>query len=170
MKTLCKVSFIICAAAIVTGCAVSEGSTARNAVAAMTTTAGAGLPQPTVGFKAADQLKHPPEKVYAAALAALDAMRVPVLNSNQAEGRITTDYAAGPRSSTAFGLLGSNSSRYKYSVNIRGVGRDSKLAVTAFIESSGNSIQAWRDVSADNLTATGNIRDALVENIEKNLK
>ena len=167
-----KITYFVVAvlATSLVGCATNEGSGTRSAVEAITSTAGTPLPEPSAGFTPTDPLPHAPAKVYAAATAALDAMRIPIVNSSQADGRVTTDYAAGPRYSAAFGLLGSNTTRYKYLVNVRAAGTGSKLTVTAFLESSGNQVQSWRDVSADNPTITAKIQLALIERIEKSLK
>lgn len=123
-------------ATLLAGCATNEGSGTRSFVESITSTAGTPLPEPSAGFKPTDPLPHAPAKVFSAAAAVLDEMRIPITNSSQPDGRITTDYAAGPRYSAAFGILGSNSTRYKYLVNVKEAGRGTKLTVTAFLESS----------------------------------
>ena len=70
----------------------------------------------------------------------------------------------------ALGILGGNSTRYKYLISVQERGRNTKLTVTAYLESSGNQIQSWRDVSADNPQIVSNLQNALTEDIQKHLK
>lgn len=165
-----RLVIVAAAAAALAGCATNEGGGSRSVVESITSTSGAPLPEPSAGFVPTDPLPHPRAKVFSAAVAVLDEMRVPIVSSNPTDGRITTDYAAGPRYTAALGFLGSNSTRYKYLVNVRDAGRGTKLTVTAYLESSGNSVQSWRDVSADNPAITAKIQNALVERIEKSLR
>jgi hypothetical protein len=155
---------------LVSACATNEGSGARNVIESMTSQSGKSLPEPSPNFKPTDVLPFSSEQVYKAAVGVLDDARVSILNESKEDGRIATDYVAGPRFTTALGLLGTNSTRYKYLLAIKKSGSGTKLKVTVYLESSGNEVQSWRDVSEDNQTQVHNIQNALIENIEKALR
>jgi hypothetical protein len=97
----------------------------------------------------------------------LDDARVPIAQENKESGRITTDYIARPTYRAAFGLLGSNTVRYKYRISIRGHSVGSQLRITAFLESSGNKVQSWRDVGSSNKKIIEALQDSLIEEVEK---
>lgn len=165
-----KVLFSSLIASTLMGCAMDEGSKGRAAVESMTSTIGKSMPAPSLNFKPLDILPYPTKQVYKEVINILDESRISVLNENKEDGRISTDYIAGPVFVTAGGLLGSNSTRYKYLISIRDISGSTKLKVTAFVESSGNKIQSWRDVSEQNQTQVRSIENALIEKIEKSLK
>jgi len=134
------------------------------------TIGGKAIPNPSAGFQPADPLPYPVAKVYKAAIDTLDDSRIPVANQSKEDGRISTDYIAGPTQIMALGILGSTSTRYKYLISMKDRGHNTKLTVTAYLESSGNKIQSWRDVSADNPQVISSLQNALTEDIEKHLK
>lgn len=134
------------------------------------TIGGKALPGPSAGFQPADPLSYPVAKVYKAAIETLDDSRISVLSQSKEDGRISTDYVVGPTQIMALGILGGNSTRYKYLISVQERGRNTKLTVTAYLESSGNQIQSWRDVSADNPQIVSNLQNALTEDIQKHLK
>lgn len=142
----------------------------KGAASSMTQqTGGNELPEASAGYQPAAQLPFPKERVFQAALDTLDDLRITVLTESKDAGRITTDYVAGPTQVVAFGLLGGNSVRYKYTISVKQDGKASKLTVTAFLESSGNKVQSWRDVSADNQQIVTNLQNFLTEKISKKL-
>ena len=165
-----KLSVSLLLVVLVSACAIDEGSKARGVVESMTSQRGKSLPAPSPNFKPADVLPFTSTQVYKAAVGVLDDARVSILNESKEDGRIATDYVAGPSFSMAIGLLGSNSTRYKYLISIKNSGRGTTLKVTAYLESSGNEVQSWRDVSADNQTQVRNIQNAMIENIENRLR
>ena len=144
---------------------MQEGSKSRGVVESMTSQRGTSLPEPSQTYQPIEEIPYPVANLYNAAIEVLDEDRVSIVNENKDGGRIATDYVAGPSYSTALGILGSNSTRYKYLISIKKNGDGAKLMVTAFLESSGNEIQSWRDVSADNQTIVRNIQNALAEKI-----
>lgn len=158
-------------AAALTACAFNEGSKERGFIESITSSNGKSLPKPSPQYQPREVLPFPSQQVYKAAINTLDDSRISIANESKEDGRISTDYIAGPTFSTAFGILGSNSSRYKYLISVKESGRNSTtLRVTAYLESSGSSIQSWRDVSADNQQIVANLQNALMEDIEKRLK
>ncbi|MGR3179031.1 MAG: hypothetical protein ACUZ8E_13345 [Candidatus Anammoxibacter sp.] len=165
MLVICVIFLVV----IVSGCAMNEGSKSRAFVESITSRHGKPLPEPSSNFQPTNVLPFTSTQVYKAAIGVLDDGRVSILNENKEDGRISTDYVAGPSFVTALGILGSNSTRYKYLISIKDSGRGTKLKVTAYLESSGNMVQTWRDVSENNQTKVRNIQNALIENIEKML-
>lgn len=131
---------------------------------------GKALPEPSAGFKPMEILPYSTSAVFRAAVEALEDSGATILQQSKENGRITTDYVAGPTQIAALGLLGGNSVRYKYLVSVKDRAGKTKLTVTVFLESSGNQVQSWRDVSADNPEAVASIQNALIEDIEKRLK
>jgi hypothetical protein len=156
---------------LISACAAEEGSKGRSAIESITSQRGKSLPQPSANFQPTDVIPFSPAQVYKAAVGVLDDARVSILNENKEDGRITTDYVAGPSFTVLGGFLGGgNSTRYKYLVSIKSASGGTKLKVTTYLESSGTSFQSWRDVSEDNQTQVRNIQNALIESIEKSLK
>ncbi len=156
IRSIGLVAVALMGVAFISGCATQVG--------------GKSLPVPSAGFQPTDVLPYAPARVYAASTAALDDASVPILSGNKDEGRIVTDYVAGPELVRVGGLLGGNSTRYKYLITIKASGSGSKLKVAATLESSGTQMQSWRDVSSDNQDVVNNIQNAMTENIEKHLK
>lgn len=156
-------------AVLISACAMNEGSKERGFVGSMTSQRGKSLPAPSQNFQPTDVLPFASMQVHKAALRALDDARVSILSESKEDGRIATDYVAGPSFDTALGLLGNNSTRYKYLLSIKPSGRGTKLKVTAYLESSGSEVQSWRDVSAENQTQVNSVQNALIENIENAL-
>jgi uncharacterized lipoprotein len=145
------------------GCASSIGCA--------TQVGGKNIPQPSAGFAAKDVLPNPPAQVYAAAKSVLDDDNVAITGESKEDGRINTDYVEGPSSIYAMGILGGNSSRYKYLIKVKPSGSGTKLTVAATLESAGSKYaQSWKDVSSDNPETVTKIQDALVEKIENKLK
>lgn len=130
---------------------------------------GQAFPEPSPGFEPKATLPYSTAKVYQAALNTLEDENIIIASESKQNGRITTDYIAGPTQMTALGLLGTISTRYKYQINVKQREKGTKLTVTAYLESSGNQVQSWRDVSADNPQAISVLQKALTEKIEKNL-
>ncbi len=129
-----------------------------------------GKPMPTAsaGFQPTDVLPNPPEQVFSAATAEMDDEGVAITSQSKEDGRITTDYVAGPSMVSA---VGGTNSRFKYLITVRPSGSGTKLIVHATLESAGtNAAQAWHDVSESNPDAVTGIQHALIEKIEKRLR
>lgn len=143
-----------------------------SAEAGLVSQHGKALPKPTAGYIPKETLPFPVAQVYKAAVAVLDEDGASILNQDKEDGRIATDYIPGPSFTAAGGLLGSNTLRYKYLINIKEAGQGSKVKVTAHLESSGNKIQSWRDIgdiNDHNRAAVADLENALIEQIEKQL-
>jgi len=119
-----------------------------------------------------------PKKEYATSFEAawanvhdvLNKNRIVVAAENRGEGRVTTEYIQGQSQADVLGLLGVISTRYRYSIRIaRGANRNTTIDVVANLESSGNAMPAWRDISNDNTRIVTNIENWLYEQIQKRL-
>lgn len=129
---------------------------------------GQAIPEPRAGFQATNTLPYTKAKVYQASLDALNESGVIILNEKK-DVSISTDYVAGPTQLVALGILGTNSTRYKYLITLSGTDKKVVLNVKAFLESSADTLQSWRDVSGENAGAVKSIQDALIEKIESKL-
>jgi|GEM_PF-1432828 len=135
----------------------------------ITSQSGAELPAPSANYVAKTSYKESQKKVLAAVLDAMAKNNVDVLSIDRESGRIASDYVAGPTYTAAFGFLGSNATRYKFNVIVTKEGTKSAVSVTAKLESSGDEVESWRDVSADNKETVTQLRDWMYEKIEKQL-
>jgi hypothetical protein len=131
---------------------------------------GTSLPEPSQNFAPQTILSSNATDVFDATVSVLDEKRVIIQNQDRSAGRLTTDYITGSTQMTALGLLGTNSTRFRYLIMIKPAEGGARLTVTAFLESSGNAVQSWRDVSADNKEIVRNLEYALIEDIEGRLK
>ncbi|MDP2152202.1 MAG: hypothetical protein Q8J66_00885 [Methylotenera sp.] len=135
----------------------------------ITSKSGAELPSPSLNYVAKTSYKESQKKVIAAILDAMSKNNIDVLTIDRESGRVASDYVAGPTYSAAFGLLGSNSTRYKFNVVVSRDGNKSAVNVSVKLESSGDEVESWRDVSADNKETVAKLRDWMYEIIEKQL-
>jgi len=133
----------------------------------ITSQSGADLPAPSANYVAKTIYQGSEKKVLASVLDAMAKSNVDVLTIDRESGRVGSDYVAGPTYSAVFGLLGSNSTRYKFNIIVSRDGAKSVVSVTAKIESSGDEASSWRDVSADNKDGVIQLRDWMYEQIEK---
>ncbi len=155
--------------ALLSACAMNESAEEKNVLDAMTIQKGKPLPKPDPGFKAADVLPYTPLQVYVAAIEVLDAHRIFIAYENKTDGRISTDYVNGPSYVTAYGMLGGYTLRYKYLITLKKVGEQTKLNVTAYLESTRNEGLSWRNVSNENPTQVQDLQNVLIELIEHQL-
>ena len=113
------------------------------------------------------------DKLWQATLDALDANRISVVNSDKADGRIQTDYIAGP-GELNIALAISQITRYKYNVTLRDEANGSvRLSIICTIEdsmSSARSTSQWRNVTNQNTALENRIEVWLYEQIERQLK
>lgn len=130
---------------------------------------GADLPKPSENYAAKTSYNESQKKVLTAVLDAMGKNNVDVLTIDRESGRIGSDYVAGPTYSAAFGFLGSNSIRYKFNIIVSGAKAKTEVTVTAKLESSGDEVQSWHDVSADNKPVVAQLRDWMYEQVEKQL-
>lgn len=128
---------------------------------------GAELPRPSEGYKPAKEVSASRERLIGAILEVFDENRISADLIDKQYGRVTSGYVQGPTFSTAFGLLGSNSTRYKFAISMSvSDKRANKLKVVATLESAGDEVTSWRDVSADNREVVANLEGWLYEQIE----
>lgn len=100
----------------------------------------------------------------------LNKNRIVVATENKGEGRITTDYIQGQGQADGFGLLGVISTRYKYAIRLARAGSgNTTINVIANLESSGNAMPAWRDISNENRGIVTKLENWLYEQIQKRL-
>jgi len=113
------------------------------------------------------------DKLWQATLDALDNSRIPVVNSDKTNGRIQTDYIAGP-GQVNIALAISQITRYKYNISLRDEANGSiRLNVMCTIEdsmSSTHSTSQWRDVTSQNTTLENKLETWLYEQVENQLK
>ncbi len=106
----------------------------------------------------------------------LDEQRIVITSQNQADGvtRIQTDYIGGPSYLLGGGLVGSQSTRYRFSINLRPAeGNKTTVQIVPRVESSllqyrGATTQ-WTDVSGENAPLLTNLENWLFEQFEKQL-
>lgn len=131
------------------------------------------FPKPDANFMPKRTYTVSHEKLWQTTLDALDNNRIAVVNSDKADGRIETDYIAGP-GEVNIALAISQLTRYKYSITIRDEGDSSvRLNVICTIEdsmSSTHSTSQWRDVTSQNAALASSLEAWLYEEIEKQLK
>ncbi len=112
-------------------------------------------------------------KLWQATLDALDNGRIGVVNSDKADGRIQTDYIAGP-GEVNIALAISQVTRYKYNISLRDETDGSvRLNVICTIEdsmSSAHSMSQWRDVTSQNAELENRLETWLYEQVEDELK
>ena len=132
------------------------------------------MPQAAVGFA--------PKKTYSVAYATawqkvqltLENSRITILSANKDEsiGRIQTDYIEGASTLIAGGLVGAQSTRYRYSITMRPDGDKTNIGVVCKVESTingGNGASPWTDVSGQNAKLLTQLENWLYEQIEKDL-
>ena len=120
----------------------------------------------------------PPQKEFALAYnqlwqrieRVLDDNRILTTSSDKQSGRIVTDYVQGQGQMTALGFLGVIATRYKYNIRLEKLDQKStRVNITCVLESSGNEMAAWRDVSRDNSRLVANLERWLYEQIHDSL-
>lgn len=168
-KTIFRLALVACTIAWVP--LFSAAASAEGLLEAITAQNDERLPQPSPGYQAKKLLPVTSDVLFQTVLRIFDENRITPGVIDKENGRIVSDYVAGPTFSTAFGLLGSNSTRYKVNIFIVKISKSSsKINVVARIESSGSQIQSWRDVSADNRKVVSDIEDWMYEQIEQGVE
>jgi len=105
----------------------------------------------------------------------LDEARIPIANQSKSDtsARVSTDYIAGQSALIAGGLVGAQSTRYRYHITLRPTDGDkTSVLITCNIEStikSGSGASQWTDVSPQNPKLTAIRENWLYEQFEKNL-
>ena len=106
-------------------------------------------------------------------LDALDYNRIAIVNSDNTDGRIQTDYIAGP-GQVNIALAISQITRYKYNIALRNEADGSfRLNVICTIEDSMSSTHGtsqWRDVTSQNTALENRLETWLYEQVEQQLK
>jgi hypothetical protein len=131
------------------------------------------FPTPAADFvpKRTYAISH--DKLWQATLDALDNNRIAVVTSDKTDGRIQTDYVAGP-GEVNIALAISQITRYKYNITLRDESDGNvKLNVICTIEdsmSSAHSTSQWRDVTNQNSTLENKLETWLYEQVEHQLK
>lgn len=128
------------------------------------------FPQASENFLPKKEYAASFENTWASVHDVLNKNRIVVAAENKSEGRITTDYVQGQGQADAFGLLGVISTRYKYAIRLTRAGSGNiTIAVLANLESSGDAMPAWRDISNDNKGIVAKLENWLYEQIQKRL-
>lgn len=129
------------------------------------------FPTPDANFMPKRSYAVSHEKLWQAALDALDKNRIAVVNSDKADGIIQTDYLAGPGE---FMVFATQITRYKYNIAMREESDGSvKLDIICTVEDSvddGRSSTQWRDVTPQNQPLAAKLEAWLYEKIEDELK
>lgn len=157
------------AAAIIIGCvypANADQGALGSFVASISTLEGAQIPEPSPNFAPIEVLPGSPEDVFDVVTDIFDDGGVVIVQADRAEGRVTTDYIAGP-TSYVLGFLGGTVSRYRYLVTIREAEGGSTIRIKTFLESSSADVQSWHDVAGQNPTAMEALRLSLYEAIQE---
>jgi len=96
-----------------------------------------------------------------------------MVNSDKTDGRIQTDYIAGP-GEVNIALAISQITRYKYNISLRDeVDGSVRLSIICTIEDSMSSTQntsQWRDVTTQNAAVASKLEVWLYEQVENALK
>lgn len=131
------------------------------------------FPTPDANFTPKRTYAVSHDKLWQAALDALDENRIAVVNSDKADNRIQTDYIAGP-GEVNIALAISQITRYKYNITMRDEANGSvKLNVICTVEdsmSSAHSTSQWRDVTGQNTALENRLETWLYEQVEGELK
>jgi NlpB/DapX lipoprotein len=155
MKSI--VLIFICSAALLGGCVTDNTK----------------FPAPTANFTPKQKYAVSHDKLWQAALDALDSNRIAVVSSDKADGIIQTDYIAGP-GEVMIPLGIEQVTRYKYNISLRDEASGSvKLNVICTIEdsmSSGHSASQWHDVTSQNTAQAAKLEAWLYEQVEDALK
>lgn len=147
----------VCAAALLAGCVTDNNK----------------FPTPAANFtpKRVYAVSH--DKLWQATLDALDNNHVGVVNSDKADGRIQTDYIAGP-GEVNIALAISQVTRYKYNITLRDESNGSvRLSVICTVEDSMSNRHGtgqWRDVTSQNAALVNRLETWLYEQVEGELK
>jgi hypothetical protein len=129
------------------------------------------FPAPSANFTPKRTYAVPYDKLWQAALDALDKNRITTVSVDKASGIISTDYVAGPGQ---FMVIMAQSTRYKYSISLRNESDGSvRMNVICKVESSINGqhgADPYRDVTPQNAVLTGKLESWLYEQIETEIK
>lgn len=138
------------------------------------TTDSATFPEPSANYVPQASYAVSYDKLWDAAMNALDKNQIAVVSSDKSSGIIQTDYIGGPSRLIGLGFGGAQSTRYKYNITIRTQSDGtSKLNVICKIESTitGMSTSSqWKDVSADNAALAAKLGNWLREQIEAEIQ
>jgi len=131
------------------------------------------FPTPAADFTPKRTYAVSHDKLWQATLDALDNNHIAVMNSDKADGRIQTDYIAGP-GEVNIALAISQVTRYKYNVNLRDETDGSvRLNIFCTVEdsmSSAHSTSQWRDVTSQNAALENRLETWMYEQVEDELK
>ena len=131
------------------------------------------FPTPTASFSPKLTYAVGHDKLWQAALNALENNHIAVLSADKADGIIRTDYISGP-SEVMIPLGISQITRYKYNIIVRDEGEGTvKLNVICTVEdsmSSGHDTSQWHDVTSQNAALATKLETWLYEKIEGELK
>jgi hypothetical protein len=156
MKTLSRGFAPFVLVAFVVGCTMQSGP---------------NFPQPSPGFTPRHVYDASFEKVWKAVNDALDNNRIAIVSSDQAAGRMQTDYIAGPITSYVGFLGGTGTSRYSYNIKVsREDDGKTKLLIIGKLEQTlhgGQSATPYRDITPQNQAIVTNLENWLYEQIDK---
>lgn len=125
------------------------------------------FPTPTASFVPKRTYTVAHDKLWRAALDALDGNNIAVLSADKANGIIQTDYISGP-SQIMIPLGISQTTRYKYNVSLWDEGDGSvKLNVICTVE---DSMSGGHDATSQNAALVNRLEAWLYEQIEVELK
>jgi hypothetical protein len=158
MHTISRLLTFLVLTAFVGGCATQSGPK---------------FPQPSPGYAPRQVYDTSIEKVWKAVNDALDSNRIAVVSSDQAAGRIQTDYITGTTTAYVAYLGGVGSSRYSYNIKIsRQDDGKTKVLILSKLEQTlhgGHSATPYRDITTENQPIVTNLENWLYEQISKAL-
>jgi hypothetical protein len=127
----------------------------------------AKFPKSSTNYVLKKELNISYDKLFGVIANVLEDNRASIVSQDKATGKITTDYIQGVTQATAGGLLGVIQTRYKYNISITKLNKNkSKINIICTLESSGNKMSAWRDVTSDNIELVKSLEDWLYEQID----
>lgn len=129
-----------------------------------TTIGGTKFPEPSPGFNPKRNYTTPVAQILSAIETVCDENRI--ITESVSPKKIATEYIQGQSQMTAGGLGGTISTRYKYTVLLKTDNDVVKVNIICKLESSGNAMQQWRDISNDNPEVIRVLENWFYEQIE----
>lgn len=128
-------------------------------------------PEAPVGFVAKDQYPVSFETAWQAIGTVLDQERIPIIQSDRTDGRLTTEYING-ETKMLIGILGAagTTTRYRYSITVSRLGKGaSGIKVFATLESSEDGQGQWLNVTRKRPNEVAAIEGWLLHKIDQRL-
>ena len=129
---------------------------------------GARFPEPTATFQPHREFSLSYNALWERMERVLDTNRIRIASGDKHSGRIVTDYITGQTQMTALALLGVIATRYKYTIRLERLDQQqTRVNINCILESSGDAMPAWRDVSSSNPAVVTRLEHWLYEQIQQ---